>query len=100
MNKIFKKIIDLLQNNTIFIALILKKNISIKQNISDLGNKSMDFTLTFRSDFNNNENSKLKSKKYENLEWNTDVENNKKQMVSKKSFSNLLEDNPVTFIKQ
>ena len=89
-----------MQNNTIFIALILKKNISIKQNISDLGNKSMDFTLTFRSDFNNNENSKLKSKKYENLEWNTDVENNKKQMVSKKSFSNLLEDNPVTFIKQ
>ena len=85
-----------------FIALILKKNISIKQNISDLGNKSMDFTLTFKSEFNKNDTSKSKSNKYSNLDWNTDVEGNskKKQLVSKKSFSNILEDNPAIYIKQ
>lgn len=55
---------------------ILKKNIIFKPNPSDVGNKSMDFTLTFRSDFNYKEKAS-KKKKSNNEQYHTDVEDGK-----------------------
>ena len=76
---------------------ILKKNTATKKLDNDAGNKSMDFSLTFRSDFN-------MSSRFNKSRRKTNANNDKSQaeiiLANKNSYSNILEDNPATLIKQ
>jgi hypothetical protein len=76
---------------------ILKKHLNQKQDSNN--NKSMDFTLTFKSDFKVNGNRKGSSNTRQNRR-DKKFELNSKALYAKNSFSNILEDNPATLIKQ
>lgn len=76
---------------------ILKKHMNQQKN--DSNNKSMDFTLTFKSDFKVNGKRKGTSNTRQNRR-DKKFELNSKALLAKNSFSNILEDNPATLIKQ
>jgi hypothetical protein len=76
---------------------ILKKNTAAGAKQSDSSNKSMDFSLSFRSDFNiNNKFNKARRGTKKEMD---DMKPNK-LLLNKKSFSNILDMNPATLIKQ
>ena len=75
---------EFLNANSKLINYQMMKNSSTNTKQSSSGNKSMDFTLTLRSDFS------MQAKPLEAPSI----------LFSKKSFSNILEDNPASFIKQ
>lgn len=78
---------------------ILKKNVNLKkQGNSDLGENSLDMTLTFRSEFNLN----TASSKNSGADKRGFVHKagEAKAPLNKHSFSNILEENPATLIKQ
>lgn len=76
---------------------ILKKHLDKKKNPNN--NKSMDFTLTFKSDISINQSRHGTNNTRQNRR-NKKFEIDSKALLVKNSFSNILEDNPATLIKQ
>lgn len=81
---------------------ILKKYMNPNKQKGNDGNKSMDFTLTFRSELNFNQTTEKRNKTRKNQRFPDQSEKVKegKVLLTKNSFSNILDDNPVNLIRQ